>query len=254
MHFLVIKSRYIIWLIVTVIICALLCVSFNGRASAEVFFGSSSRKVPVYSVLTEEKQIAISFDSAWGAEKTEDILAVLEEYDVSATFFLVGIWVDEYPEKVKAIQDAGVEIGAHSNKHLDMTKLSLESMQSDLDSSISKIESVTGAKPKLFRSPFGAYSNQLIEECHNRDMEVVQWDVDTLDWKGISGDAICERVMKKVKNGSIILMHNNSDNVIEGLRLSLDRLLLQDYKITSVGELLIKESYIIDANGVQKPA
>ena len=78
-----------------------------------MYFGYTTRKVPVYSVETTEKQVAISFDSAWGAEKTLGILEILKEYNVSATFFLVGFWVDKYPDKVQAIDEAGIEIGCH---------------------------------------------------------------------------------------------------------------------------------------------
>ena len=79
----------------------------------------------------------------------------------------------------------------------------------------------------------------------------IQWDVDTLDWKGLTASQMCTRVMDNVKNGSIILMHNNSDNIIDGLKLILERLTLQGYEITSVGELIYQDNYEIDRNGVQ---
>ena len=251
MQFLVVKSRWIKMFVAMVIVCALLTIGFNGRASAEVFFGYSSRKVPVYSVETSEKQVAISFDSAWGAEKTEGILDLLKEYNVTATFFLVGFWVDEYPEKVKAIDEAGIEIGCHSNTHPDMIKLSAEEMKEELSTCISKIKNVTGKEVKYFRPPFGSYNNTLISVCEEMNILPIQWDVDTLDWKGLSGIQMAKRVTDNVKDGSIILMHNNSDNILDGLRLILDRLKLSGYKVTSVGELVYNQNYTIDRNGVQ---
>lgn len=251
MHFLVIKSKTIKIIIVMAIVCVLLSIGINGTASAEVYFGYTTRKVPVYSVETTEKQVAISFDSAWGAEKTQGILDILKEYDVSATFFLVGFWVDNYPDKVEAINNAGIEIGSHSNTHPDMAKLSREKIQDELEQSVNKIEKITNKKVKLFRPPYGSYNNDLISACESMELIPIQWDVDTLDWKGLSGAEMASRVMSKVKDGSIILMHNNSDNILDGLRMILDRLKLKDYKVTSVGELVYSSNYTIDRNGVQ---
>lgn len=252
MHFLVVKFRTIKIFLVMLLVCLLLSLSMGGRPMAEVFFGYSTRKVPVYSVATEEKQVAISFDAAWGADKTQGILDLLKEYNVTATFFLVGFWVDEYPEMVKAIDDAGIEIGTHSNKHPDMAKLSETEIKEELEVSISKIKSITNKEIKLFRPPFGSYNNTLINVCEQMNLIPIQWDVDTLDWKGLSGSEMTSRVVSKVKNGSIILMHNNSDNILDGLRMILDRLTMDGYKVTSVGELIYSENYTIDRNGVQK--
>ncbi len=254
MHFAVVKSRTIKIVIAMIIVCVLLAVSFSGARLAEVFFGYSTRLVPVYSVDTDEKQVAISFDAAWGADKTEGILEILKEYDVTATFFLVGFWVDEYPETVKKIDDAGIEIGTHSNNHPDMVKLDASTIKSELTSSIEKIEKITNKKVELFRPPFGSYNNTLIEEAEKLGLITIQWDVDTLDWKGLSAADMCSRVTKSVKNGSIVLMHNNSDNILDGLRMILDRLKMQGYKITSIGQLVYKNNFTIDRNGVQHQA
>ena len=170
---------------------------------------------------------------------------------MKATFFLVGFWVDEYPDTVKKIDEAGIEIGTHSNKHPDMVKLSRENIAQELTTSISKIEAITNKKVKLFRPPFGSYNNTLIEESEKLGLKTIQWDVDTLDWKGLSGSEMCKRVTNKVKNGSIILMHNNSDNILDGLRQILDRLKMQGYEVTSVGNLVYESDYSIDRNGAQ---
>ncbi len=230
----------------------LLAVSIDGVSAAQVYFGYPNRKVPVYSVETEEKTVAISFDAAWGADKTAEIINILNEYNVKATFFLVGFWTDKYADMVKLIDDNGMEIGTHSNTHPDMTTLSAETMKSELESSISLITNITGKEVKLFRAPYGAYNNTLIDTASSLGLTTIQWDVDTLDWKGISGEEICTRVLKYVKNGSIILCHNNSDHILEALPLILDRLQKQGYTIGAVGDLIYTENYEIDRNGVQR--
>ena len=251
MPFCVIKSRTIKIILSMVIVAIMLCLSIEGSAAAAVWFGSSTRMVPIYSVATEEKKIAISFDAAWGADKTSQIIEVLNEYNVDATFFLVGFWVDKYPDKVKEIDENGFEIGTHSNTHPDMVKLDANTVKQELTTSIDKIKAVTGKEVSVFRPPFGSYNNTLLKVCDELNLKAVQWSVDTLDWKGLSGGEICKRVMAKASNGGIILMHNNSDFIIDGLRLTLDWLTKSGYDVCSVGDLIYDSDYHIDANGVQ---
>ena len=251
MHFCVIKSRSIKIFTIMLLVVILLALSINGSTSAQVFFGYAPRKVPIYSVATEEKKVAISFDAAWGADKTEEILAILDEFDVNATFFLVGFWVDDYTDMVKKIDEAGCEIGTHSNTHPDMVKLDKESVKEELSTSIEKIKAVTGKEVTLFRAPFGSYNNQLLDTAEELGLKTIQWDVDTLDWKGLSASEINNRVLSKVQNGSIILMHNNSDNVLDGLRLILTTLKNKSYEVCSIGELIYQDNYTVDRNGVQ---
>ncbi len=253
MPFCVIKSRTIKIVFSMIIVAVLLAISIEGSSSAQVFFGHSSRRVPIYNVRTEEKQVAISFDAAWGADKTEEIISVLKEYNATATFFLVGFWVDKFPEKVKAIDDAGMEIGTHSNTHPDMVKIDGGTVKKELETSIAKIKNVTGKEVKLFRPPFGSYNNTLLNTCDSLGLRAIQWDVDSLDWKGLSAGEITSRVINKVKNGSIILCHNNADNVVDATRMVLERLTMKGYKVTSVGELIYEDNYTIDHNGTQIP-
>lgn len=251
MPFCVIKSRTIKIFFVMLAVVILLCISFEGGACAQVWFGSSSRLVPIYRVDTQEKQVAISFDAAWGADKTQEIIDILKEYDASATFFLVGFWIDKYPDMVKAIDEAGLEIGTHSNTHPDMVKLDKTTIKNELTTSMEKITEITGKEVKVFRPPYGSYNNDLLNVCSSLGLSAVQWDVDTLDWKGLSASEVTSRVMNHVQNGSIILMHNNADHVTESLRLTLDWLTMKGYKVTSVGELIYSENFTIDSNGVQ---
>lgn len=253
MPFCVIKSRTIKIVFSMIIVAVLLAISIEGSSSAQVFFGHSSRRVPIYNVRTEEKQVAISFDAAWGADKTEEIISVLKEYNATATFFLVGFWVDKFPEKVKAIDDAGMEIGTHSNTHPDMVKIDGGTVKKELETSIAKIKNVTGKEVKLFRPPFGSYNNTLLNTCDSLGLKAIQWDVDSLDWKGLSAGEITSRVINKAKNGSIILCHNNADNVVDATRMVLERLTMKGYKVTSVGELIYEDNYTIDHNGTQIP-
>ncbi len=252
MPFYVIKSRTLKICLIVIIVSILLAVSIDGVSAAQVYFGYPNRKVPVYYVQTEEKRVAISFDAAWGADKTENIMEICKEYGVDATFFLVGFWTDKYADIVKKIDENGFEIGTHSNTHPDMTNLDKASMKAELEASIKLITDITGKDVKLFRAPYGAYNNTLLDTASELGLTTIQWDVDTLDWKGLSGEEICTRVMNNVRNGTIILCHNNSDHILDALPMVLDRLQKQGYTVGAVGELVYEENYEIDRNGMQK--
>lgn len=252
MKFVIIKKKSIWLAIIAVVSMILLSINFQGGASASVFFGQVPRLVPIYSVDINEKKVAISFDSAWGADKTLKILEILKEYDVNATFFMVGFWVEEYPDMVTAINQQGVEIGTHSNTHPDFVNLNESQMELELTTSIKLIEELTEKKVNLFRAPFGSYNNTMLSLTDKLGLKTIQWDVDTLDWKGLSGVEICERVMSRVKNGSIILCHNNSDHILDALPLMLERLKNGGYKVVSVGELIYSSDYYIDNLGIQR--
>lgn len=251
MHFCVINSKTIKYSIVILVVAILLSLTINNTTSAQVFFGYSTKILPVYEVETEQKQVAISFDAAWGADKTQAIINTLKEYNATATFFLVGFWIDKYPEMVKAIDDAGFEIGNHSNTHPDLTTLTPEKLKEEIAETNQRITSITQKPVTVFRCPYGAYNNTVISAIEQQNLMPVQWSVDSLDWKGISAKEITQRITSQAKNGSIILCHNNSDNILDALVMVLDYFTKHNYKVTSVGELIYFDNYTIDRNGIQ---
>ncbi len=223
--------------------------------AAPVFAPSPAKKpLPVYSVDRDDKTIAISFDAAWGDEKTQDILAILDTYDIKTTFFLVGYWVDAYPEDVKLIHAAGHEIGNHSSTHPYMTKLSKDQMIGELVKCSDKIEELTGVPTTLFRPPYGDYNGEVITAAREQGYEVIQWDVDSLDWKSYGVKPMVERVTQNAKPGSIVLFHNNSDYIVEALPQILDQLIAQGYRIVPVSQILLEGETFIDHAGCQHKA
>ena len=214
---------------------------------------SGNAKKPIYSVATEEKKIAFSFDATWGAEHTEDILNILEENKVKTTFFLVNIWLDEFPEMAKLIHDKGHEIQLHSATHPHFPQLTPEAMAGELQENNAKIKEICGTEGTLFRPPFGDYDNTVIDTAHGLGLEVIQWSVDSLDWQDITAAEICERVKKGVTPGSIILCHNNGLHTAEALAELLPYFQEQGYTIVPVSELIYGDNYTVDINGVQSP-
>lgn len=251
MHIYSFKMRTFKIVLLMTMVVILLSVSVNGNVAASVYFGNSLREVPIYYVNTDEKKVAISFDAAWGANKTEQIMEICKEFKVNATFFLVGFWVEDYKEMVEKINQNGFEIGTHSNTHPDMTKLSASQQKMELQTSIDLITNITHKPVELFRAPFGAYNDTLINTASSLGLKTIQWDVDTLDWKGLSAMEIVNRVLNSVKNGSIILCHNNSDHIVEALPILFDRLQKRGFTVGNVSSVLLKGEYIVDNNGMQ---
>lgn len=216
----------------------------------EVF--SYRKELPIYSVDTEEKKIALTFDAAWGSDYTLGILEILDRYKVKGTFFLVGFWVDKYPEYVKEIYNRGHDIGNHSTNHPYMTKLSDEAALKELEVTSEKIKEITGEKPNLFRPPFGDYDDRIVKLCMENGYYVIQWDVDSLDWKELGVQPVVDRVTRNVQNGSIVLFHNNAKYILEYLPIIIERLQKDGYELVPLSELIYKDNFYIDNTGRQK--
>ena len=214
---------------------------------------ASARQLPIYCVQRDQKMISISFDAAWGNEDTQQLIDILEQYQVKATFFVVGEWVDKYPESVKALSYAGHEVMNHSNTHPHMNQMSREEVISDVEACNDKIESVTGVRPTLIRPPYGEYNDTVISAIRSIGMEPIQWDVDSLDWKDLSAAEITARVTGKVQPGSIVLFHNAALHTPEALPTILEELLREGYTFVPISQLLLTGEYTIDHTGRQCP-
>ena len=246
MKYIVITKKHLM------IFCSCFLASIIAIICSVGVLANSDRKLPIYCVDTEEKKIALSFDAAWGNDDTQTLIDTLAEYDAKATFFVVGAWVDKYPESVKALSDAGHQVMNHSNTHPYMTKINATQKIDEINACNKKIFEVTGVTPTLFRPPYGDYDNATIEAVENLGMYTVQWDVDSLDWKdNATAESICKRVTSKVKNGSIVLFHNDAEHTPEALPNILKTLKEQGYEFVFIEDLIYKENYEIKHDGTQ---
>ncbi len=246
-----ISKILIITLSLILIFTMIAVTSINGYAN--VFFGGTVRKLPIYSVERNDKKIAISFDCAYGNEYTKKILDVLDEYQVKCTFFTVEFWATKYSDDLIEIAKRGHEIGTHSKTHPNMSKLNKEQILEELNSSKKCIEDITGKSVSLFRPPYGDYDDLVIETAESLGLYTIQWDVDSLDWKDLSSSQITNRIVSKVQSGSIILCHNNALHTHEALRYVLSNLQAKGYVFVPIGELIYKSNYTINSFGKQLP-
>ena len=233
-------------------ICTTLCLLLL-LASSNVF-GAHNRNLPIYRVSLPEndRRISVTFDNAWGADDIPDILSSLEKYNAKATFFILGTWAEKFPETVRKIYDAGHEIANHSYAHYKPTKLDKTELLNEITKCNDAIKNVTGQDCVIYRTPYGDYNDFVVETAKNAGMHVIQWDVDSLDWKeDMSKDAIFQRVTARTKSGSIILFHNDTKYTKDVLPLILEKLTSDGFTSVPISELIYKEQYFINAQGEQ---
>ena len=237
------------------LIIAVIILPFTINDNIHSVMGDIKEEQPIYSVDTAEKTVSLTFDINW-AEKDnlESILNILDKYNVKGTFFIMGGWVN-YSEdninKLIEINKRGNEIGNHSYMHPGFTKITFEKMKEELKKTDDIIEKYTGKKPELFRFPSGEYNKDCFEKVSGLGYTCIQWDTDSVDWKELGADVEYNRVMKKVKPGSIMLFHNNAKYTPENLEKIINELQKQGYVFKPVGEMIYKNDYTIDEQGIQ---
>ena len=218
---------------------------------------ATTRQLPVYCVEADYPVVSLSFDAAWGNEDTQTLIDILGKYQIKATFFVVGEWVDKYPESVQALHEAGHEIMSHSDDHAHFNSLSPDEIVGNLNTCGEKIQAITGQWPTLFRCPYGEYDDHVISTVRGMGMQVVQWDVDSWDWMDISAPEIEKRVVERVCPGSIVLFHNAALNTPEALPGIIESLLQEGYTFLPISQLLLPgecgTDYTIDHTGRQCP-
>lgn len=213
----------------------------------------NGRELPVYCVDTEEKKVALSFDAGWGNEDTEKLLEILKNHDLQVTFFMTGDWVSNYPDDVKAILDAGHDLGNHSENHKNMSQISDEEKKEELMKVHQKVKELTDYEMFLFRPPYGDYDNAVIDVAKDCRYYTIQWDVDSLDWQNKGVDSVINTVInhKNLGNGSIILCHNGAEYTAQALDTLITKLEEAGYEIVPVSELIYKEDFHMNFEGRQ---
>lgn len=211
------------------------------------------RELPIYCVETDKKQVALSFDAAWGNEDTRRILEILKKHNVKVTFFMTGGWVESYPEDVRAILADGHDLGNHSENHKNMSQLSDEQCQEELMKVHTKVQELTGYEMCLFRPPYGDYDNHVIKNAQKCGYYPIQWSIDSLDWKDYGVDDIVKRVVgsDKLQNGAIILMHNGAKYTADALDSVITGLQEKGYELIPISQLIYKDKYHMKADGTQ---
>ncbi len=192
----------------------------------------------------EQNKIALTFDDGPHPKYTLEILDILEEYHVPATFFFVGENVSYYPDAAREVARRGHEIGNHTYTHPSAIKTNNENLRQELLNCERIIQSVTDTSPKLFRPPQGSWDTRVYELVRAHDYSVILWDIDTLDWAQTPANKISDYVLENTESGNIILMHDyhsHGCSTAQALRLFLPKLIERGFHFVTVSELIGSE-------------
>lgn len=247
MRFLVIKAKYIVIALICIIVLPIIYVYTAKTVSV---FKVGEREIPIYCVERDDNKIAVTFDCAWNDDDIDEILDTLDRYNCKATFFVVGDWVEKYPQSLMKIYSGGHEIGNHSYNHSDYTKLDRNALVQDMNKCDAAVAAVTGQKPRLVRAPSGGYNNAVVEECDKRGTPCIQWSVDGIDYGDADPDGIIRRATSVTKAGDIILLHNGTKHTAEVLPQILEKL-AKTYEFSVVSDMIYHENFTIDHTGMQ---
>lgn len=234
--------------------CLMVLSLVSKQTSAQVT-PESKKQLPIYCVDTKgEKKVALTFDAAWGDEDAQEIRKILNTYQVKATFFMVGDWMRKYPELVKQLAEDGHDMANHSNKHPHVNQMDKEAIKKDMLAAHEEIKNLTGQECLLYRPPYGEYNNTVLQAAKECGYYTIQWDVDSLDWKGYDAPTLIQKVIahKHLGAGSIILLHNGAKHTAEALPQIIEGLKQKGFEIVPVSQLIYKGDYQLDHEGRQK--
>ena len=210
---------------------------------------AAAKQLPVYSVETEEKAVALTFNCAWDETGLDELLAILKEYDARCTFFVVGEFARRCPEAVRKIYNAGHEIGNHSMAHKDPVRMDYADLLSDINACSELLFSLTGQPVTLYRAPSGSYNDDTVAVAKALGMTAIQWDADSVDWKDKIPEEIEQRMLKKIGPGSIALFHVGKENTVAALAEILKTLKAEGYTFRTVTDLLPEGETYLDGTG-----
>ncbi|MDL2232842.1 polysaccharide deacetylase family protein [Ruminococcaceae bacterium OttesenSCG-928-L11] len=236
---------------VTAVLLAAVITGLTMFYSESILVAGKPRALPIYSVETSEKKVAMGFNCAWDNADIPQLIRIFNTYGIRGTFFVSGSWCNKFPESVKALHDAGHEIGSHSNTHADMTQMNREEVLEQITRCNQKIRDITGTSATLFRMPSGAYNDLVIETIRSQGMEAIQWDCDSIDYQNPTPEEMKARIIGKLQNGSILLFHSGAQNTPAALPGIIEAIQAQGYEIVPVSELILPAPYTIDHEGRQ---
>ena len=183
----------------------------------------------------EIKQVALTFDDGPSGACTEALLDGLRERNVKATFFVIGMYAEQYPDIIRRMAQEGHVIGNHTYHHVQLSRLSDQQAQEELEMTNELIEDITGQQPIFARPPFGSWNKK---KEFPADLIPVLWNVDPLDWKTYQTDTVVSRIMNNVEDGDIILLHDSYPTSVEAALRTIDMLQEEGYVFVTVDELM----------------
>lgn len=210
-------------------------------AASEIAVLADGDSILIQRVPVADKLVALTFDDGPDPEFTQPMLDALHAYDAKATFFVLGIQIEQHPELLLATAKAGHEIASHGVSHRIVSRISADEIERELVATEAAIKKITGTQPACYRPPCGIYNSTAVRLLRERSYWLVLWDIDTRDWERPGANVIAQRVLDAVRPGSVILMHDGGSDrtqTVVAVRKILSILSKQGYQFVTVSDLI----------------
>ena len=231
-----VKMRNVVLCTAGAALLVALTVGVGITSAAGIWAGRPPRRLPVYSVQTDERLAALTFDVCGPRGDIGRITEILQESGTPATFFVTGFWAEGNSETLRGLSQAGHEIGTHGNTHINMARLSSGIIGLELEVSARAISGVTGVRPELFRPPDGGYSDNLITVAEQLGFMTLMGDIDA-GAAGGSPEQIAVNVLSRIGKGSIIILKSDSAAAVASLPLIIEGARNMGFGFVSAGKL-----------------
>jgi len=252
MHIWVVKRNSLIRIALFILLIGITFIYTNSISNKNTAVSSSmGTQMPIMSIQSED-QVALTFDTTFGDDYTAEILKVLEENDVSATFFVMGAWAAKYPASLELIALSGNEIANHSMSHERYTDLQPKDIIADANACKDYLYKSCDVTTNIIRMPYGAFDDESLFTLTGEGFVPVKWSLDSKDWKMIDSSEIINRIKQDSRPGDIILFQSNSEqtaNALESVIIDLKTKGLQPVKLS---EMIPSGEVYVDTNGVLK--
>jgi len=212
-----------------------------GMLAQQSAMTTSDLREPIFQGNSGAKAVAITVNVDWGEEYVPEMLKQFKAADAKVTFFVTGRWAEKNPDLLKQMAKEGHSIQNHGYRHLHFNSLSAEQGSAEIKKAEEIIKGITGTKTRYFASPYGEFSSNVVAAAANIDYKLIMWSVDTVDWKRPLPETIVSRVMKKVHNDAIILMHP-TEPTVKALPEMLKQLQAEKYKMLTIDKVVLDQS------------
>lgn len=248
---LLIRRQYVV---AVALALAVLGIFYIINHPAIVGVSGNERVLPIYSVQREDRVLSLTFNVPEVEDTfTLQVMQILNAYNVRASFFVTGEWVRENGAIAARLVGSGHELKNLSDDHSQLRRLSSAQIRENLEACSEEIAAIAGARPTIFRAPYGEYDDNLVALAQSLGLHTVQWSIDSGDWRGGRAEEVARQVQTRAFSGGIVLLHSNLEQTVEALPQIITDLHADGFALIPVSELMHQTEFTISITGRQIP-